>query len=338
MPITIVLRAKQKAIDACPHELKRRDVSWAVHLWAGLLHDGGCFPGMLIVEFARLRACFGGGGVERMEIFIGVVIGILNVLLILKSLEMATCGLWILNRGPLFVRDVRDAGQRLNPVYINEALQRHEYPFPPGNMPVTRFLSSLYRSRIARPIIAFTFRHVVLTVFCAAFVLTRPVPELFGPKLRLVSSCILLIGAWVKMAHIAVGRFTCGELDNYLIDLSVLSMRASVRPDAVELGVRRLMSLYVAIFIVLILSYAASVSVIATGTIQGNSIKGIDGASSLVIPSIYFSTATLCTVGYGDLVPFGPVAQLLSISEMMCGFLFLVILLAAFSATVSFRD
>jgi hypothetical protein len=273
-----------------------------------------------------------------MGIFFGVVIGILNVLLILKSLEMATCGLWILNRGPSFVRDVREARQQRNPDYINEALQRHKYPFFPGNILLTRFLSFLYRSRIARPIIAFTFRHVVLTVFCAAFVLTRPVPELFGPKLRLVSSCILLVGAWVKMAHIALGRFTCGELDNYLIDLSVLSMRASVRPGAEEIGVRRLMSVYVAIFIVLVLSYAASVSVIATGTIPGNSIKGIDGASSLVIPSIYFSTTTLCTVGYGDLIPAGPVAQLLSITEMICGFLFLVILLAAFSATVSFKD
>lgn len=268
----------------------------------------------------------------------GLVIGILNVLLILKSLEMTTCGLWILNRGSSFVRDVRDAREWLNPSYVNGALRRHQYPFFPGNLPITRFISSLYRSRIAHPIIAFIFRHVVLTVFCAAFVLTRPVPELFGPKLRLASSCILLVGAWVKMASIAIGRFTCGELDNYLIDLSVLSMRASVKGGTEEIGVKRLMSVYVAVFIVLIFSYAASVSVIATGTIPGNSIKGIDGASSLLIPSIYFSTATLCTVGYGDLIPVGPVAQLLSITEMICGFLFLVILLAAFSATVSFRD
>ncbi|MFH1940605.1 MAG: ion channel, partial [bacterium] len=56
------------------------------------------------------------------------------------------------------------------------------------------------------------------------------------------------------------------------------------------------------------------------------------------IQAIYFSTATICTVGFGDINVKGSIAQLVCTSEMVMGFIIIVLLLTAFSATVNVSE
>jgi len=69
--------------------------------------------------------------------------------------------------------------------------------------------------------------------------------------------------------------------------------------------------------------------------VRPDMIVGSDGElglgykhSSVLADLLYFSFVTLSTLGYGDLIPKGPAARLLSTSEALAGQLYLTILVA----------
>jgi voltage-gated potassium channel len=65
----------------------------------------------------------------------------------------------------------------------------------------------------------------------------------------------------------------------------------------------------------------------ATGSTPGRSMKGFD--------ALYFSFVTLCTVGYGDVVPVSRGAQLLAITEAATGMFYVTMLIARLVALYS---
>jgi len=67
--------------------------------------------------------------------------------------------------------------------------------------------------------------------------------------------------------------------------------------------------------------------VVTYGTSAGHLMRGIN--------ALYFSFATLCTIGYGDIVPVSNVARMLSIMEAVVGIFYMTMLIARLVALYS---
>jgi len=67
--------------------------------------------------------------------------------------------------------------------------------------------------------------------------------------------------------------------------------------------------------------------VVTYGTTDGHVMKGVN--------SLYFSFATLCTIGYGDIVPVSNVARMLAILEAVAGMFYMTMLIARLVALYS---
>jgi hypothetical protein len=67
--------------------------------------------------------------------------------------------------------------------------------------------------------------------------------------------------------------------------------------------------------------------VVTYGTTAGHVMKGVN--------SMYFSFATLCTIGYGDIVPVSNVARMLAILEAVAGMFYMTMLIARLVALYS---
>jgi hypothetical protein len=67
--------------------------------------------------------------------------------------------------------------------------------------------------------------------------------------------------------------------------------------------------------------------VVTYGTTEGHLMKGVN--------ALYFSFATLCTVGYGDIVPVSSVARLLAVMEAVVGMFYTTMLIARLVALYS---
>ena len=89
--------------------------------------------------------------------------------------------------------------------------------------------------------------------------------------------------------------------------------------------VRRFIQIYVVTFFVVIISYGVIYFYLATGLFDNNGLCGIQQDAPIWIQTIYFSTATICTVGFGDINVSGPLAQLICTSEMTMGFILIVL-------------
>jgi hypothetical protein len=77
---------------------------------------------------------------------------------------------------------------------------------------------------------------------------------------------------------------------------------------------------------------------------NSSSVTSTEGAMTNVVDWLYFSFATLSTLGYGDIIPTGRFSRMLAIGEAISGQLFLAILIARLvgmavgEATVSQRS
>jgi hypothetical protein len=67
--------------------------------------------------------------------------------------------------------------------------------------------------------------------------------------------------------------------------------------------------------------------VVTYGTSAGHVMKGVN--------SMYFSFATLCTIGYGDIVPVSNIARMLAILEAVAGMFYMTMLIARLVAIYS---
>ena len=67
--------------------------------------------------------------------------------------------------------------------------------------------------------------------------------------------------------------------------------------------------------------------VVTYGTTAGHVMKGVN--------SLYFSFATLCTVGYGDIVPVSSIARMVAVMEAIVGMLYTTMLIARLVALYS---
>jgi hypothetical protein len=73
----------------------------------------------------------------------------------------------------------------------------------------------------------------------------------------------------------------------------------------------------------------------AIGAVNGHFFAGRHGAT--IVDYLYFSFATLTTVGYGDLTAAGDLGRMLAVSEALTGQLYLVTVVALLVGNVG-RD
>jgi hypothetical protein len=62
--------------------------------------------------------------------------------------------------------------------------------------------------------------------------------------------------------------------------------------------------------------------------LNSSSVKSTEGELTSLIDWIYFSFATLSTLGYGDIIPTGRISRMLAVGEVITGQLYLAILIA----------
>jgi hypothetical protein len=150
--------------------------------------------------------------------------------------------------------------------------------------------------------------------------------------------CVLLVaGVWLQLLQRFVFRLRLGYLDSYFRVIGARSLRPEHSNPLEPLHDLDLVSDFVLLFVrlvgMVILGYAAVYSAlhrIAPGAF-GDLGEGIMADLSL----IYFSVATIATVGYGDIVPKTLAARALVTSEILAGFALLVLLITSFSLTAS---
>jgi hypothetical protein len=131
-------------------------------------------------------------------------------------------------------------------------------------------------------------------------------PEIFlGAGILFIGYVVLHLFAFILRAPRVNVEVLCTAVANYLM-LGLLwtfgySMVAGVNPEA------------------FVVTYG--------DTSVGHVMKGVN--------SMYFSFATLCTIGYGDIVPVSNIARMLAILEAVVGMFYMTMLIARLVALYS---
>lgn len=249
-------------------------------------------------------------------------------LLLLKLLEMIECVRWVVTVKDQFNTDFHQSLVSRNPPVSwkspKDVLDRYEFPYFPGNTFLTRWTKNLPTA-----FHSFLFRYPNLMLATSVLSLLS-VP----PRTRYVLIAVLLFGVWVKAIHLLVYRYKFGAIDNVMQSLSIPWMSSNVNLEIVELrGIRNFVRIFSTTILVAIFSYAATYYNFEM--IKSGSLTGITYKPPLSIQALYFSTATFCTVGFGDVTPSAGLVKLACTSEMILSLTLLVLFVTAFSSTAS---
>lgn len=252
------------------------------------------------------------------------VVYLLLTLLFLKLLEMLRCVLWVVKVDDQFNAEFQQSlvGRR-NP---KDVLDRYEFPYFPGNTFVTH-----WTKKLPPAFRRFLFRYPNLMLISSGLSFLS-----VGHPTRYFLIAVLLFGVWVKGIHLLVYRYKFGPIDNVMQSLSIPWMSEDITPEEVELvelrGVRNFVRIFSTTILVAIFSYAAIYY-----NFEANVSRSLTGIAyqPLSVQALYFSTATFCTVGFGDVYPSTSLVKLACISEMILSLTLLVLFVTAFSSTAS---
>src|ERR1043165_1161194 len=261
-----------------------------------------------------------------------------SVLLMLKLVEMFI-GLLAAIRGRQYARELTSAIRKweelgFNREELDELRRKHGWPGLRGDWPITkyflriptvigRFLVNLFRYRWLAPV------QVLLVVLSANQVILA------------VGIFMLLASVWIGIACLLVDRLIFGYADSYFRKTYVnLSTNVGNFNDLLtqthQERVKDFFTVFCGIVAFLIIAYAA----IYDGL---DKLSGSTGAFQNVrrdwkrpFHLFYFSTVTVATVGYGDIYPKvdSLVARLITTSEILAGFLLLIVLVTSVSLTI----
>jgi hypothetical protein len=265
---------------------------------------------------------------KREEIRLGFLIKIfgsaVTLLLTLKLLEMIKLIHWAFTKSDSFSRSVvlDDTPEDLRPLLL-----KWGYPLFPEGSALVRSIGRMAGQRTARFFAGAIFRYPVLMII-AAFL-----AGVSRDALMLVTlSAVLFVGILVLLSLLLVMRYKLGGKHTVLEMPCIAPFRHAsyFRADR-RAALQFFISLYLASYVILVCGYGAIYRTLALGFIPGSCLAGIDPNRVIFMQCIYFSTATLLTVGYGDINPEGTIGQLLVTTQMACGFVFLILLVSAFS-------
>lgn len=106
--------------------------------------------------------------------------------------------------------------------------------------------------------------------------------------------------------------------------MAVVVLRSVVKAETVT---RDVISGAVAVYVLLGVAWAV-IYVLIEGLVPGSFAVEEVGKGTIWDQLLYFSFATLTTLGYGDISPLSPVARIWAVFEAICGTFFLAVLVS----------
>lgn len=213
-------------------------------------------------------------------------------------------------------------------------LTKHRHPFFPGNTTLTKFFKVLFIKKGWKHLIGIIFRYPTLMILSSVIIFNSN-----KCYLRHSFFWLIIIALSLEAIHLIVYRLQFGSIDNYL---NFYSTRYTVDrfklPLPKYVSIQRFFKIYSVTFVIIVIAFASLYDTIIHNCINANSFQGIVPQEPTWIQSIYFSTLTICTVGYGDIYPVGIISKILVTAQMFLGFILLVLLLTTFTATIESKD
>ena len=243
---------------------------------------------------------------------------------------MIRCIHWTVTKGNKFSQTVHSHLKLTNKKFY-EILKDNNHPDFPGNSLFTKPIGKLYNWRVTQRLISLLFRYPTLMFLLSIFAFSNP-----GITETYFVFVSIFWGLWLEALHLLIYRYQFGAIDNVMNAFSVrIVTNDIIFPSPRRVIVRRFILIYLSTFLTVVISYGALYACLANEFIPGNCLTEINFKNPIWIQTTYFSTATICTVGFGDIHVRGYIAQLVCTSEMVMGFVILVLLLTAFSATMN---
>jgi hypothetical protein len=235
--------------------------------------------------------------------------------------------LLILKMGEIFCHMVRYHNYASRPRFKGARSVIKEWP-------VTYFFSVVFRLA-PRLMKRFIFRFHVLAV---ALILTLFLfPQNSGFWL---SAVVLFLGIWIQLLRIIVDQLKYGSsaylsgppISGPLVPNPLYEHHFGGREATGRL--RGFLRLFLGLFLIIVLGFAA-LYFCAQHNLDGGALRGLsENATFWPLDCIYFSLATIATVGFGDITPLPAIIpRLLVIAEILAGFLLLVVLITSVSLT-----
>lgn len=271
----------------------------------------------------------------------GIFAVVITSLLVLKLLEMMKNIIWVYKSEDTLVRSIQESVEKRSHDEFNKLLRDNNFPFFPGNIWITKWMRHPNHYRRGQKLLKLTravFRYPLLMVSCSVttvLVFRGKSASAIESISEILLGVIIFAGIWTKAVHLLIYRYRFGVADNFLLSLSVPTMEEKINSSfSKREAIQRFMKVIISSLASFLFGYAAVYYIFDNGVIDGSRLKNIDPNTPVWIQTFYFSTATLLTVGFGDISPEGWCALLVVTSEMLLGLLLLVIFITAFSATV----
>jgi voltage-gated potassium channel len=196
-----------------------------------------------------------------------------------------------------------------------------------------QFLSALILLIVTGPFIAEAKYGLLIESVLMTLVMFSAVMAIGGRRSTLIWSCVLVIpalaGKWVNYfrpdlvppeiflgAAVLFTVYVVLHLFVFILRAPRVNMEILCTAAANYL----MLGLLWAFGYILVASVDPDAFVVGYGASAGHLMKGAN--------SIYFSFATLCTVGYGDIVPVSSVARMLAVLEAIVGMFYMTMLIA----------
>jgi hypothetical protein len=155
--------------------------------------------------------------------------------------------------------------------------------------------------------------------------------------LLIIGTALLLLGVWIEIFQRLMFRLRLGYVDSYLRRVGILqlykphsALATLAPPNEIDM-LEDFLKLFSRLAAVVVVSYAAAYAGLNVLCQPVMVFHGVCPGWRGNVGLIYFSVATMATVGYGDIYPEGALAQLVVVSQILAGFSLIVMLLTAFS-------
>lgn len=219
---------------------------------------------------------------------------------------------------------------------FDNVLEQFNYPPFPGGTFLTSFIRYFYnKCPVTRRYIGILFSYPVLMVLVGCLNLFSIPP--FHHK---VAVMLLLSGVVLEVFLLTTSRVVYGPIDSFFFSYSAQHIETKRKlPFRKRQNVAYFALLFSVNFFIMVFSFGSIYHSVSGGIFHGNSL-GQNVANhytnrwNSIIDTMYFSMLTLCTVGYGDVIPYGPVARGITMIQMSMGFLFFILLLAVFASSM----
>lgn len=230
--------------------------------------------------------------------------------------------------------DRKDHGPAGQKVFSREELFRHSFAW---------FLASLALLLVASPVVEHWPHGVLIESVLLSVVMLFAVPAIGGRRSRLVWGIVLitpaLLGKWVNFwrpdlappeIFLGTGILFLGFVVMNILGYILRAPRVSAEILCAAIANYLLLGLLWSFAYTIIASADPGAFAFSTGPESSHVMRSFN--------SIYFSFATLSTIGYGDIAPVAGGVRMLAVAEAVVGMFYVTMLIARLVSLYSTED